>query len=173
MSKVLSHLGAKIRRLSRLAGGFSGIIAFFLIGVMIQGVIARYVFRSPKAYSVELPVVLFSAMIAFCLAEAQRHGSHVRAELLVQKLSAKAQRILAIIAYFLTVGYSAIVVWAVWQRTGEFFTKHTATISARLPLSPFGVAIIVGVSLLALQAIVQAIELLKIRQTEPDKRKET
>lgn len=99
---------------NRVLGVVSTGVAFTLVAVVTYGVIMRYVFRSPTAFSIELPQLLFVAIIAFCLGDAQIHGKHIRVELVMSRFPVKLQSALNILASMVTAGYCVIVVWALW-----------------------------------------------------------
>lgn len=138
----------------------SGIIGLALVGIVAYGVLLRYVFRMPTAYALELPEVLFIAGIALCLAYTQMKGGHVRIEVLTSRMPNKLQGVVGIFAFLVMLAYCVIVAWALWQRTAENLNKGVGSVETHLPLAPFSFMIVVGISLLALQVIIEIARLL-------------
>ena len=79
---------ARLVDLSSLAAGAMGSIA--LIGIVFSTcfeVVSRYVFNEPTVWATEYSTYLLLGMTFVGLAYAQKHGSHIRVELLVGRLA--------------------------------------------------------------------------------------
>jgi len=150
MNKVASRLVSGIGRVSWLLGAASAVTGFVVVGVVVYGVVMRYVFKSPTVYSLELPEVLFIAMVALCLAYTQTQGRHVRVEIVTSRLRGRVQDALAIFTSITTLGYCVIVAWALSQRAAWNLAKDIGTIEAHVPLAPFSIVIVVGICLMGL-----------------------
>lgn len=157
MHKVFGPVVGSIDRGSRLLGIVSAGFAFVLVGVVTYGVIMRYVFRSPTAYSIELPELMFIAIIAFCLGYAQIYGRHIRVDSFTSRLPRKLQKAFSIFTGAVTVGYCGIVIWALWQRFTLNIALNDVTRESRVPFAPFALAIIIGIAFLGLQVIIDTI----------------
>ncbi len=164
MKKVISRVINGTCRVNWLLGAASAIVGFALIGIVVYGVIVRYVFRQPTAYSLELPEVLFIAIIALALVYTQMQGSHVRVEVIVSRLRGKAKDTFSIITNLATIVYCGIVVWALWQRAIWNLERNMGTIQNHIPLAPFSFLIVVGIGLLAIQVIIETVRLLSSKE---------
>jgi TRAP-type C4-dicarboxylate transport system permease small subunit len=147
-------------------GVASAIVGFALVGMVIYGVFTRYVLKSPTALSLELPQVMFIAMISLALVYAQMQGSHVIVEVLVTRLHGKPRKVLFLIASTATVVYCGIVIWALWQRGIYNLSKDIGTIQGHIPLGPFSLLIVLGIGLLALQVIIETVKRLSADTVE-------
>jgi TRAP-type C4-dicarboxylate transport system permease small subunit len=130
---------------------------------MVYGVIARYVFRSPTIYSVEVAGLLFIVMIAFALAYTQMGGHHVRVEVVTMRLKGKLKTTCDIIASVATVSYCAVVAWALALKFAKDLARGAWAPDSKLPMSPFSLAIVIGISLMGLQIVIEETGLLTKR----------
>ncbi|MBI2832772.1 MAG: TRAP transporter small permease [Chloroflexi bacterium] len=140
---------------NRALGVASAAVVFVMVGVVTYGVLMRYIFKSPTAFAIELPSLLFIAAIAFCLGYTQLHKRHVRVELVTSRLPAKLQYALHLLSSVVVVGYSAFVVWSLWRRFVQYAAVNEVARESRIPVAPFVFAIVLGVVFLALQVIIE------------------
>ena len=153
MKKVISTVAGYVGWSNRLLGAVSAGLVFILVGVVIYGVVMRYVFRSPTAWSIELPELMFIAILSFCIGYAGLHGRHIRITLVTSRLPGKAQNALDILASVVTTGYCVLVVWALWNKFMVHLTLKEMTYESHILYAPFSLAIVIGVSLLGLNII--------------------
>ena len=92
------------KRLERVAGGIAaGIFALLFLTFVVQ-VAARFLFQRPLAWSDELIVVLYIAMVFWSAATLLKEREHVMFDLLYAALPPRGQRALGLIGAALMAG---------------------------------------------------------------------
>ena len=150
--KLASNL---IERLSWLASALSGLILCLVIFLVVYGVILRYVFRNPAAWSIELPSFLFMAILAGGLAYVHRMRGHIGVELLVIHFSERKQRVFAILGSIMIMIYAGFIAWGGWQKAFDHLHHGEHSAAAGIPLFAVQIVLPIGLFLLILQALVE------------------
>jgi TRAP-type C4-dicarboxylate transport system permease small subunit len=155
MDKNIDLTGSRMARTNRMLAMVSAFLNLVVVGLIVYGVIARYVFRSPTMYSVEVPGLLFIVIVAFALPYTQMRGHHVRVDVLTSRLKGKLKRAFHIIASVATLAYCAVVAWALALKFAKDLASGAWAPDSGLPLAPFSLAIVIGISLMALQIVIE------------------
>ncbi len=161
----MQYITKGINRINWILGAISAMVGFALVGIVVYGVITRYIFKQPTAYSYELPEVFFIAAIALSLAYTQIEGRHVRIDIITSRFPKKLLEAVNIFVSLATVSYCVIVAWALWQRTITNFDKGMGMIETHTPLAPFSLLIVVGMVFFALQVIIESTGLIRKKET--------
>lgn len=159
MKNTISGIARGAARVGWLFGAASALIGFAMVGVVVYGVVMRYIFRAPTAYSLEMPEVMFITLISLCLMYAQTQGSHVRVEVITVHLHGKVKNAFSIVAYLATLAYCGVVVWAMWNRVIWNMSRNIGSLQTHIPMAPFSFLIMLGIALLAVHVIIELVRL--------------
>ncbi len=84
--------------------------------VMTYEVVARYLFNRPTIWAWDINVMISTLVIIFAGGYALLHGSHVKVDVLVTRLSPRQRAILDMITSFLFFLSVGALVWYGWHR---------------------------------------------------------
>ena len=135
------------------------------VGLMFVGTIARYVFRSPFIFQVDLVSVALVVFCTFCFSAIFLAGEHIRVDLFTRLLPQRVQEILWLFSEIIFLGFSILVIYS-----SLGLISHTLQVDSRMdvsniPIAPFLLCIPVGFGLLALVLITDFFDrLLKMRK---------
>jgi TRAP-type C4-dicarboxylate transport system permease small subunit len=151
-----------IDRLSELAGYASAVLILASMLIVCYGVLLRYVFGASTVWQLELSTyfLMFAAFVGG--AYGLKHGDHVNLSLIVDRLPAKAQLYVKLVASILGFVFIAIVaaiayfLW--WETTQEGRTSGTAW---NVPLTYPYVIVPLGMTLIGLQYLVIVVQTIR------------
>jgi TRAP-type C4-dicarboxylate transport system permease small subunit len=156
--EMLDKLRRSYGGLLNICGIFAGVVLFAVMCLVIANVAMRYAFNAPIAGTLELTESALPLVIFMSLAVTQFHGGHIRVVLLTQHLPPRAGRGLRVLALLVGVGLFA---WAAWATFGmamkSMAFNEMERGSIRFPLWPIKMTVFVGLSLLAIQFLIDAI----------------
>ena len=132
------------RRIGQLQNGLGAISSFLLISlvlIMAFNVIARYIFDASSLGLQELTWHLYAAIFLLGIPYALKSDTHVRVDLIFEKLSPKTQAIIDLVGTLVFLIPSCIIIiWAGWNftlaayqlghqpsSTAEFFNQLVTT----------------------------------------------
>lgn len=165
MNNVFGGMVRNVALLNKVLGALSATTSVVIAFFVVYAALARYVFRAPSAYSLELPEVLFIVVTALALGYAQIGGKHVCVEIVTSRLQGFAKDAFGLFARLVTLFYCAIVFWAIWERTTINLARSATTAEQEIPLAPFTIIILIGFVSLILQIIVEIVALIS-RKTD-------
>ena len=150
MKKMLSALDALVT-----AGGYAaGLFCLVLTGVVVFGVFTRYVLHSPSDWTMELSQYIFCAMTLLGTGYALKQGSHVRIDLIRNRLPGRVKRWLDLVQYPVIFCLCLILVWMGGEEFWSALIQGKKSESVlNLPLWPVWSTIPLGGLLLLLAAV--------------------
>jgi len=160
----LSIGGRTTRSMDRLFAVVQAIAAALVVVdllLLLGGVVSRYVFDRPLAWSDELAVICFLWIVMLGAAIAARTESHMRLTVVVSRLAPDAQRFLETFASVLTV----FLMVCLFMPAIDHARDHWTTLTPSLSLSD-GVrllALVVGIVLIVLAVVPRMIATSSIR----------
>ena len=151
-----------INRLSELAGYASAVLILISMLVVCYGVFLRYVLGASTVWQLELSTyfLMFAAFVGG--AYGLRHGDHVNLSLIVDRLPAKAQLYVKLVASILGLVFIAIVAviaYFLWWETAE--AGRTSGTAWNVPLTYPYLIVPLGMTLIALQYLVIVVEFIQ------------
>jgi TRAP-type C4-dicarboxylate transport system permease small subunit len=151
----MAHFARWIRRILDIGMGLGSV---FLVGMMIL-IVANIIYRTFGHVikgSYELSELFIVVTASFALGYAALHKSHVDVQIVVAKLPKRLQNILAIVTSFLSIGAWAAMTWAgTLILLDRWSTEETEMLL--IPYFPFRLVLIVGLSLITLVYLIDAI----------------
>lgn len=150
MKKMLKAVDAVVR-----AGGYlAGIFCFILTGVVVFGVFTRYILHAPSDWTMELSQYIFCAMTLLATGYALQEGSHVKIDLIRNRLPEYIQARLDLVQYPIIFCLCIILIWMGGEEFWSAFVQSKKSESVlSLPLWPVWSTIPLGGILLLLAAI--------------------
>lgn len=151
-----------VDRLSELAGYASGIVILVSMLTVCYGVVLRYVLGASTVWQLELStyLLMFAAFVGG--AYGLKHGDHVKIDIVVNRLPARVQLYVRLVAtllgflFIVAVGFIAYFLW--WETTEAGRTSGTAW---NVPLTYPYLIVPLGMTLIALQYLVIAADILR------------
>ncbi len=127
------------------------------IGVLLAGVVSRFVFHKPFVWSDELASILFLWLAMFGAVIALQRGQHMRLTAIVAALPARWQDRAAALAVLVPLGFIAVVLPQAWEYAADEWYIETPALGwsniVRAAAIPAGMAIMLAECLLALATL--------------------
>ncbi|HZD54686.1 MAG TPA: TRAP transporter small permease [Candidatus Aquicultoraceae bacterium] len=142
-----------------LTGYLSGLLIVVSTVAITFEVVARYFFRAPHDWSLELNIFLLIASTFLAAAFTQEARAHVGIEVLENLLSPRWNRWRHLTGDVLSAAFCAFVAYYAWRYFGEAWEKGWVTDSTWAPklwIPYFFMSL--GMSTLALQFVVQIVD---------------
>lgn len=156
MRRVLSLL---VRVVDGLSWAAALLGAALLVGVataVFYEVVARYIFRSPTEWSLELTTYALVWCGFFGAADALKRGRHVRVDLLLERLPHSVQRGLGLCTDLLALAFCLLLLREGSRFVYQSYITEAASVSPlRVPLFIPELAVPAGGTLLALRFLVR------------------
>jgi len=150
-------------KLSRLLNKILVLIAgLFLVGMILltcSNILLRIVWVPVKG-TFELMGFFCAIVTAFALGYTQIKRGHVGIDLVVNKFSTKAQRILSSINYLICMIFFAIAGWQIARWATTLWKTGEVTETLRIIFYPFTYAVALGCLVLALVLLVDLVKVL-------------
>lgn len=159
MSRLWHALTGAIARLNRWMGYLSGLMIVVSALILTYEVLARYFFRSPSDWALELCILLLIASTFVAAAYTLVARAHVNIEIVDALLSSRANRwrlLLADLLSALLCGFVAVNAWGFFARAWAEGWESNSTWAPKLWI-PFGF-VALGMTLLAVQYVIQIVE---------------
>jgi TRAP-type C4-dicarboxylate transport system permease small subunit len=133
--------------------------------VLTYSVLSRYFFKAATDWQDEFAVFLLVGATFMCGAYVQSYRGHVGIEAVASLLSPAVNHWRMVVVDILTFLFCAFFAWKSWTLFHEAWVDHQTTSSSWAPplTIPYGL-MAAGMTLLALQSLVQAISRLTVRE---------
>jgi TRAP-type mannitol/chloroaromatic compound transport system permease small subunit len=135
---------------------YNGVSLLFVPMTLISmyEVVMRYLFNSPTTWVWDINIQCFCAIVVLGGAHTLQQGGHVIMDIILKKFQEKTRLILNICVYIVFFIAMSIAIWQIsifaWRSLVIF--ERASTIFSP-PIYPIKIGILIGVSLLVLQAI--------------------
>jgi len=145
-------------RLLRACGLISAVATFVMMVLVVANVVGRYLLNRPLTGTLEFTESLLVLIIFLSVALTQYDGGHIRVTLLTRRLPRRWARALGVFcmlcgaAFFAWCGYAA---WIFAAQAYSFNEQEWGTVV--FPLWPMKFVVFIGIALLAVQFLLDAI----------------
>lgn len=145
-------------RMLRVFGLVSEVATFLMMVLVVANALGRYLLNSPISGTLEITESLLVVVIFLSVALTQYDGGHIRVTLLTRRVPrtwAKTLTVLCMLcgaAFFTWCSYAA---WKFAYQSYSFNEQDWGTI--RFPLYPVKFVVFVGITLMAIQFLLDAI----------------
>lgn len=151
---VLLAVDRALGRVENLFNDIGGLFIFALMWLTMAEVLGRRLFNSPVPGAIdyiEVGMVVFAFMgAAYC----QRHGGHVRMDLLVANLKGRLLWSVEALAVFVAIVYVGIIAWASAQDAWRSYSLGDETLDAHVAVWPSKLVVPIALALLELRLLV-------------------
>ncbi|MBK1837237.1 TRAP transporter large permease subunit [Azospirillum sp. YIM B02556] len=163
-----AHAAGWLDRLDRGIGFLvefpAALLVLAEVGVLLVGVIWRYLLHSPIIWSDELASILFLWLAMFGSVVALRRGEHMRMTALVGMLGPRAQAFLDVLAMAAALAFLLLLAEPAYEFASEEVWVTTPALdianSWRAAALPVGIALMITVALLRLARVGRAMDVL-------------
>ena len=158
--KIGRLLDKTIDILSRGALLIGGLLLMAMAISVTYGVIARYAFRAPSIYAMDLTKILMIPALVLSVSYVQRYKRHLQVDFISTRLPERVRLIvLDLIVPLLSLFVGFILVWKGWESMAYSFSIHETSFSTWAePLWPVKLTIPIGYGLLCLVIIGQLVQ---------------
>ena len=126
-----------IKKVTVITDRLAGVCFFSVMVLMLANIILRNVFNHPILGTVEIVGLLIATGLGLALSNCEMLDFNIGMDVVSEKLSRKAQKILEIVTYSISLCFWAIVVWRVCVYANTSFINGRVTATASIPLYPF------------------------------------
>ena len=142
-----------------LSGQVQAVILFLLMCLVLVDVTTRYALQNPLSIAEEYGAYMLVAITCLGLAYTWKEKTHVRIEVLVDKLPLRAQRVLRLVTLALAFLFTLFMIPAAYQLVSFSFMFGTRSGGwLRTPIAWPQITILIGAVLLFFQLIVEIIK---------------
>ncbi len=157
MKRLLNAIDA----ISSYIGGLTKWLAYILILVVVVDVVMRYVFNRPPVWAYDIAVMLGGTIYVLAWAYTHRHDSHVRVDIFYTRLGPRGKAVIDAVGTFIFIfPLMAVLIpeawdwmWRSWKINERFMETYFYP-----PVAPFRTIVMLGFSLLLLQAIAEFVK---------------
>jgi len=147
---------------NEIVGRVISTVAVLFAVIIIYDVVMRYVFHLPTRWAFDVSKQLYGFYFIMLGGYALRHGSHVRVDLVIERLSPAVARWLEVAGYLI---FFFPFAWVFLSRSYEFALRswmqgETTYGSVQLPVYPLKMAMTVAAALLLLQGVSEFLKLI-------------
>lgn len=147
--------------LNEAVGRVVSVVAIFFAAFIIYDVVMRYVFNAPTRWAFDVTKQMYGFYFVMLGGYALRHQSHVRVDLITERLSNWPRRWVEIAGYVI---FFFPFAWVFLTRSWDFGLTswnqgETTYGSVQLPVYPLKLAMAVAAGLLLLQGIAEVLKL--------------
>lgn len=158
-----------VDRLSILIGKVAGYFIWIAIVLVVWEVVARYVLNAPTVWSQGYVQRFFAAYFILIGAFTLVKNAHVRVDLLLNTGSPRWNAFTDLLNYSLLLIWAAALCWEGWVYFHDSWRFNEVDSGAlRHPIWPVKLALVIGMALMALQALAEIIRAL-VRMVNPCK----
>lgn len=126
------------------------------VAVLVYEIVARYVFNAPTIWAHGTTQRIFAVYYFICGAYISLHLSHIRMDILYNRLDLRKRAILDIVGFFLFISFCGVLLWYgssyAWSSLMRLEPDNTPF---RAPLYPVKLIIPIGAFLIILQELAQ------------------
>lgn len=149
-------LGA-VRALNRGAAVLAAAALLAMIALITLQVLLRRFFNSPIDYTDEVSGYLLVAVTLLGLSYAMEKGDHIRVDMGLERLPARALRWLRVVWCVVGIGFSGLLAWETAKYTLDSAQMHSVSIDSQTLVWPIELLLPVGFAMLALELVAQLV----------------
>ncbi len=147
---------------NEVVGRLVSVVAIVFAAIIIYDVFMRYAMNAPTRWAFDVSKQLYGFYFIMLGGYALRHKAHVRVDLITERLSPLAQRIVDLAGYLI---FFFPFVWVFTSRSWDFAIKswnqgETTYGAVQLPVYPLKMAMFVAAVLLLLQGVSEVLKIL-------------
>ena len=126
-----------IKKIFQITDKLAGVCFFSVMALILANIIMRNVFKQPIMGTVEIVGLLIATGLGFALANCEMTNFNIAMDVVTEKLSRGAQKIIEIVVYVISLSFWAIVVWRIFIFANTSYINGRVTSTASIPVYPF------------------------------------
>ncbi|MCL2312989.1 MAG: TRAP transporter small permease [Firmicutes bacterium] len=130
-------IGDIIKKICSITDMLAGVCFFSVMALVLSNIIMRNIFRMPILGTVEIVGLLTATGLGLALSNCEMNNGNIVMDVFTEKLPKKAQKIIDVVVYLISLVFFAIVVWRIFVFAGTSFTNGRVTSTASIPIFPF------------------------------------
>lgn len=154
---IFRATGSGIRKTNLFLYLGGGVFIFYVLFITLFDVIGRY-FRRPLPGALEMSEVALAALVFLTVARTQAEKSHVSLDLLYSHIPPKVQGILDIVIAGIGLGMAGILIASALPYAINSAVFAETTDIVRIPLAPFKFIVVLGITALSGQFILDGVD---------------
>lgn len=161
MPPAIAGFVGVVTAVSRAAFYFAILLIYLIAPVMLIDVVMRYAFNAPTVWGMELAVLLFGPYFLLAGPYVLHLKGHVAMDLLRQRLSLKADRLVELVNLPIIIAFCAILIWFSAPAAIDSFNYGETSFSAwNPPIWWTKAAVPLSLVLMLLQALAEFLRVL-------------
>jgi TRAP-type C4-dicarboxylate transport system permease small subunit len=160
--KYLESMNIFLNKLLLILGGIAVIL---LMSLATINVVLR-ILHIPYSGSYEMVSFLGAIVIAFALGYTQKRKDHIVVDILTERFSRHANRILNIISYGVTMVFFAVVSWQIFVFGMKIWKSGEVSETLKIMYHPFVFSVSVGFAVLSLTILIDFLKTIFVREGE-------
>lgn len=158
--KYLESINFFLNKLLLILGGIAVIL---LMSLATINVVLR-IFHIPYSGTYEIVSFLGAIVIAFALGYTQKRKDHIVVDILTEKFSKHANRILSIVSYGITMIFFAVVSWQIFIFGMIIWKSGEVSETLKVAYHPFIFGVSIGFAILSLTIIIDFLKTIFIQE---------
>jgi len=126
-----------IKKIFQITDKLASVCFFSVMALILANIIMRNVFRQPIMGTVEIVGLLIATGLGLALANCEMTNFNIAMDVVTEKLSRGAQKIIEIVSYVISLSFWAIVVWRIFVFANTSYINGRVTSTASIPVYPF------------------------------------
>lgn len=148
----------------------SGVAAAIMMLYTTADVFARYTFNNPLPAAFEYSIMLLVYITFFAVAWVQARGGHLRLGYLWDKSGPRGRALIDLVSVIIALFLYGIVTWQGWEWAIQSWVTMESTMGTYdVSLFPSRIALAIGVTLLAVQYIIDLVKCINVFITTREK----
>jgi TRAP-type C4-dicarboxylate transport system permease small subunit len=158
---IISAFTRAVTAVSRAAFYLAALSIYAIVPVMLIDVAMRYVFNSPTVWAMELAVLIFGPYFLLAGPYVLHLKGHVAMDIIRQRLSPGAGRVLDLVNMPIIIAFAAILLWYSWPLAVDSWNYGETSFSAwNPPIWWAKAAVPLSLALMLAQALAEFLRLL-------------
>jgi TRAP-type C4-dicarboxylate transport system permease small subunit len=169
---LVSGLARGLDFLVTASGTIAAVVAVLMVTMVAVGTISRYVFQLPFLFIEEYGGYMLVVITLMGASYTLRKGGHVNVDIIVRRLSPRAQARLAVVTDILSVLFVVVLIIQTAKMAAAAFAVSKVSMTVvQTPLGPVYLLMPIGLALLSielLRAFSQAIKSAYLKSPKPE-----
>ncbi len=156
--------------INEVVGRIISVIAIIFAGIIIYDVFMNAILGDPSRWAFDVTKHLYGFYFIMLGGYALRHQSHVRVDLVTEKLGAGKRRFVETAGYVIFFfPFACVFFWESWKFAARSFSQGEVTYGAvSIPVYPLKIAMAIAATLLLIQGISEFLKLILNKTNTPD-----
>lgn len=148
--------------LNEVVGRVVSVVAIVFAAIIIYDVIMRYAFSDPTRWAFDVSKQLYGFYFIMLGGYALRHKAHVRVDILTERFSRGAQRIVDLLGYAIFFfPFTVVFAMRAWDFASKSWAQGEVTYGAiQMPVYPLKMAMFAAAVLLLIQGISEVLKII-------------